>query len=71
MSAGTNIDWLLHIYFARRDFTRCKRLIERELYRHLNPEYLYFVKVSTAAADPTHTPSFHSKHNHLALANDE
>ncbi|XP_075169371.1 Bardet-Biedl syndrome 4 [Haematobia irritans] len=44
MSAGTNIDWLLHIYFARRDFPRCKRLIERELYRHLNPEYLYFVK---------------------------
>ncbi|XP_073846172.1 Bardet-Biedl syndrome 4 [Musca autumnalis] len=44
MSAGTNIDWLLHIYFARRDFVRCKRLIERELYRHLNPEYLYFVK---------------------------
>ncbi|XP_061400679.1 Bardet-Biedl syndrome 4 protein homolog [Musca vetustissima] len=44
MSAGTNVDWLLHIYFARRDFVRCKRLIERELYRHLNPEYLYFVK---------------------------
>uniref|UniRef100_A0A1I8Q8A9 Uncharacterized protein n=1 Tax=Stomoxys calcitrans TaxID=35570 RepID=A0A1I8Q8A9_STOCA len=44
MSAGTNVDWLLHIYFARRDFARCKRLIERELYRHLNPEYLYFVK---------------------------
>uniref|UniRef100_A0A1I8MMS2 Uncharacterized protein n=1 Tax=Musca domestica TaxID=7370 RepID=A0A1I8MMS2_MUSDO len=43
MSAGTNVDWLLHIYFARRDFGRCKRLIERELYRHLNPEYLYFV----------------------------
>ncbi|KNC21821.1 putative Bardet-Biedl syndrome 4 protein [Lucilia cuprina] len=44
MSAGTNIDWLLHIYFARKDFERCKKLIDRELYRHLNPEYLYFVK---------------------------
>uniref|UniRef100_A0A1B0A7I1 Uncharacterized protein n=1 Tax=Glossina pallidipes TaxID=7398 RepID=A0A1B0A7I1_GLOPL len=44
MSAGTNIDWLLHIYYSRRDFVRCKRLIDRELYKHLNAEYLYFVK---------------------------
>uniref|UniRef100_A0A1B0FKH8 Uncharacterized protein n=1 Tax=Glossina morsitans morsitans TaxID=37546 RepID=A0A1B0FKH8_GLOMM len=44
MSAGTNIDWLLHIYYSRRDFKRCKRLIDRELYKHLNAEYLYFVK---------------------------
>uniref|UniRef100_A0A1A9W2E1 Uncharacterized protein n=1 Tax=Glossina brevipalpis TaxID=37001 RepID=A0A1A9W2E1_9MUSC len=44
MSAGTNIDWLLHIYYSRRDFIRCKRLIDRELYKHLNAEYLYFIK---------------------------
>ncbi|XP_054738265.1 Bardet-Biedl syndrome 4 protein homolog [Anastrepha obliqua] len=44
MAAGTNIDWLLHLYYARRDFIRCRVIIERELYRSLNPEYLYFVK---------------------------
>ncbi|TMW54550.1 hypothetical protein DOY81_000344 [Sarcophaga bullata] len=44
MSAGTNVDWLLHIYFARRDFERCKKLIEHELFSYLNPEYLYFIK---------------------------
>ncbi|XP_017069307.1 Bardet-Biedl syndrome 4 protein homolog [Drosophila eugracilis] len=44
MPADANIDWLLHIYFTRREFTRCRRLIERELNRHLNPEYLYFVQ---------------------------
>lgn len=45
MAAGTNIDWLVHIYYARRDFMSCRVIIERELYRSLNPEYLYFVKV--------------------------
>lgn len=45
MPSDANIDWLLHIYFTRREFTRCRRLIERELNRHLNPEYLYFVQV--------------------------
>ncbi|XP_044571765.1 Bardet-Biedl syndrome 4 protein homolog isoform X2 [Drosophila ananassae] len=44
MPSDANIDWLLHIYFTRREFTRCRRLIERELNRHLNPEYLYFVQ---------------------------
>ncbi|XP_030368871.1 Bardet-Biedl syndrome 4 protein homolog [Scaptodrosophila lebanonensis] len=44
MPADANIDWLLHIYFTRRDFARCRRIIERELNRHLNPEYLYFVQ---------------------------
>lgn len=46
MPSDANIDWLLHIYFTRREFERCRRLIERELNRHLNAEYLYFVKVS-------------------------
>ncbi|KAH8300118.1 hypothetical protein KR044_010183 [Drosophila immigrans] len=44
MPSDANIDWLLHIYFTRREFERCRRLIERELNRHLNAEYLYFVK---------------------------
>ncbi|XP_034477098.1 Bardet-Biedl syndrome 4 protein homolog isoform X2 [Drosophila innubila] len=44
MPTDANIDWLLHIYFTRREFERCRRLIERELNRHLNAEYLYFVK---------------------------
>ncbi|XP_017038768.1 Bardet-Biedl syndrome 4 protein homolog isoform X2 [Drosophila ficusphila] len=44
MPSDANIDWLLHIYFTRREFTRCRRLIKRELNRHLNPEYLYFVQ---------------------------
>ncbi|XP_062128736.1 Bardet-Biedl syndrome 4 protein homolog isoform X2 [Drosophila sulfurigaster albostrigata] len=44
VKADANIDWLLHIYFTRREFERCRRLIERELNRHLNAEYLYFVK---------------------------
>nr|XP_014096723.1 Bardet-Biedl syndrome 4 protein homolog isoform X1 [Bactrocera oleae] len=44
MAAGTNIDWLLHLYYARRDFMRCRIIIERELHRSLNPEYMYFVK---------------------------
>ncbi|XP_070140794.1 BBSome complex member BBS4 homolog isoform X2 [Drosophila kikkawai] len=44
MPSDANINWLLHIYFTRREFTRCRRLIERELNRHLNPEYLYFVQ---------------------------
>ncbi|XP_022223260.1 Bardet-Biedl syndrome 4 protein homolog isoform X2 [Drosophila obscura] len=44
MPSDANIDWLLHIYFTRREFTRCRRLIERELNRHLNAEYLYFVQ---------------------------
>ncbi|XP_068147856.1 Bardet-Biedl syndrome 4 protein homolog [Drosophila tropicalis] len=44
MPGDANIDWLLHIYFTRREFKRCRRLIERELNRHLNPEYLYFVQ---------------------------
>lgn len=47
MAAGTNIDWLLHLYYARRDFMRCRIIIERELHRSLNPEYMYFVKVCT------------------------
>lgn len=46
MPTDANIDWLLHIYFTRREFERCRRLIARELNRHLNAEYLYFVKVS-------------------------
>ncbi|XP_054090634.1 Bardet-Biedl syndrome 4 protein homolog isoform X2 [Zeugodacus cucurbitae] len=44
MAAGTNIDWLLHLYYARRDFIRCRIIIERELRSSLNPEYMYFVK---------------------------
>ncbi|XP_039955122.1 Bardet-Biedl syndrome 4 protein homolog isoform X1 [Bactrocera tryoni] len=44
MAAGTNIDWLLHLYYARRDFIRCRLIIERELHRSLNPEYMHFVK---------------------------
>ncbi|XP_017494082.1 PREDICTED: Bardet-Biedl syndrome 4 protein homolog, partial [Rhagoletis zephyria] len=44
MAAGTNIDWLVHLYYARRDFIRCRIIIDRELYRSLNPEYLYYVK---------------------------
>ncbi|KAH8280327.1 hypothetical protein KR018_002873 [Drosophila ironensis] len=44
MPSDANIDWLLHIYFTRREFTRCRRIIGRELNRHLNPEYLYFVQ---------------------------
>ncbi|XP_067633927.1 Bardet-Biedl syndrome 4 protein homolog isoform X1 [Eurosta solidaginis] len=44
MAPGTNIDWLLHLYYARRDFVRCRIIIGRELYRSLNPEYIYFVK---------------------------
>ncbi|EDW33347.1 GL19930 [Drosophila persimilis] len=43
MPSDANIDWLLHIYFTRREFSRCRRLIGRELNRHLNAEYLYFV----------------------------
>lgn len=46
MPTDANIDWLLHIYFTRREFERCRRLIARELNRHLNAEYLYFIKVS-------------------------
>ncbi|XP_017865823.1 PREDICTED: Bardet-Biedl syndrome 4 protein homolog isoform X2 [Drosophila arizonae] len=42
MPTDANIDWLLHIYFTRRQFERCRRLIARELNRHLNAEYLYF-----------------------------
>ncbi|XP_018795702.1 PREDICTED: Bardet-Biedl syndrome 4 protein homolog isoform X2 [Bactrocera latifrons] len=44
MAAGTNIDWLLHLYYARSDFVRCRLIIERELHKSLNPEYMYFVK---------------------------
>ncbi|EDW58784.1 BBSome complex member BBS4 homolog isoform X1 [Drosophila virilis] len=44
MPADANIDWLLHIYFTRRQFEHCRRLIARELNRHLNAEYLYFVQ---------------------------
>ncbi|EDW08122.1 Bardet-Biedl syndrome 4 protein homolog isoform X1 [Drosophila mojavensis] len=44
MPTDANIDWLLHIYFTRRQFDRCRRLIARELNRHLNAEYLYFVQ---------------------------
>ncbi|XP_034651823.1 Bardet-Biedl syndrome 4 protein homolog [Drosophila subobscura] len=43
MPSDANIDWLLHIYFTRHEFGRCRRLIERELNRHLNAEYLHFV----------------------------
>lgn len=43
---ATNLNWLLHIYYARQDFDTCRNLISSQLEVHFNPEYLYFVKVS-------------------------
>ncbi|XP_055837084.1 Bardet-Biedl syndrome 4 protein homolog [Episyrphus balteatus] len=54
MSTSSNIDWLLHIYYARKDFTTCKAMIERELPEHLNPEYLFFVKGLIARDEGNH-----------------
>lgn len=46
MDPAGNFDWLLHIYYARQDFSSCEALIDQVLESQLNPEYLYFVRVS-------------------------
>ncbi|XP_037953653.1 Bardet-Biedl syndrome 4 protein homolog [Teleopsis dalmanni] len=67
MSAGSNIDWLLHIYFARKDFMRCKMLIDQELYKHLNPEYLYFVKGLIDREEGNHIEAMHNLQKAIEL----
>ncbi|KAL5288073.1 BBS4 family protein [Megaselia abdita] len=44
MDPAGNFDWLLHIYYARQDFSSCEALIDQLLDTQLNPEYLYFVR---------------------------
>ncbi|XP_055381761.1 Bardet-Biedl syndrome 4 protein homolog [Condylostylus longicornis] len=39
-----NLNWLLHIYYARQDFDMCRVLIERQLVENINADYLYFVR---------------------------
>lgn len=51
MDPSGNFDWLLHIYYARQDFTGCETLIDQLLETQLNPEYLYFVRVSVFKYD--------------------
>lgn len=46
MDPAGNFDWLLHIYYARQDFPSCEALIDQLLETQLNPEYLFFVRVS-------------------------
>lgn len=48
MDPAGNFDWLLHIYYARQDFSSCEVLIDQLLNTQLNPEYLYFVRVGFA-----------------------
>ncbi|XP_055920603.1 Bardet-Biedl syndrome 4 protein homolog [Eupeodes corollae] len=60
MSTADNIDWLLHIYYARRDFTTCKVIIEKELPDYLNPEYLFFIKGLIAREEGNHLEALRS-----------
>lgn len=45
MTAEYNLNWLLHKMFMIRDFDFCKNLIEQQMGRSHNHEYLFFVKV--------------------------
>lgn len=40
-----NLNWLIHIAYARRDFNYCKDVIAHQFSVTYDHEYLYFVKV--------------------------
>ncbi|XP_055708438.1 Bardet-Biedl syndrome 4 protein homolog [Phlebotomus papatasi] len=42
--AETNVNWLLYLMYARRDFSYCKLIIEEYLKKNYDTEYLYFVQ---------------------------
>lgn len=42
-----NLNWLIHMAYARRDFNYCKDVIGHQFSVTYDHEYLYFVKVSS------------------------
>lgn len=40
----TNLNWLLHMMYARQDYTACKSIIEKQMQENCNLEYLYFIQ---------------------------
>lgn len=43
-----NLNWLIHIAFARQDYKYCKEVIEYQFRETFDHEYLYYIKVNTA-----------------------
>lgn len=42
-----NLNWLIHMAYARRDFNYCKDVIGYQFQVTYDHEYLYFVKVNS------------------------
>lgn len=42
----SNLNWFLYYHYVRKDYDFCEQIIEKQLKEYLNPEYLYFIKVS-------------------------
>ncbi|XP_058461211.1 Bardet-Biedl syndrome 4 protein homolog isoform X2 [Malaya genurostris] len=42
--SNQNMNWLIHCLYTRKDYSLCKKLIDRQLTINYDKEYLYYVK---------------------------
>ncbi|GAB0094562.1 Bardet-Biedl syndrome 4 protein homolog [Sergentomyia squamirostris] len=63
----SNVNWLLYLMYARRDFKYCKLIIEEYLKRNYDMEYLYFVQGLIAREEGKMTDALKSFQNAIEL----
>lgn len=53
-ATGTNLNWLIHAFYARHDFAQCRSIIEKQLRQHVDKEYGWLVKglIARSEGDP-------------------
>ncbi|XP_059612656.1 Bardet-Biedl syndrome 4 protein homolog [Phlebotomus argentipes] len=66
-SVECNVNWLLYLMYARRDFNYCKLIIEEYLKRNYDAEYLHFVQGLIAREEGRMTDALKGFQNAIEL----
>ncbi|XP_055689570.1 Bardet-Biedl syndrome 4 protein homolog [Lutzomyia longipalpis] len=65
--SDSNVNWLLYLMYARRDFSYCKLIIEEYLKKNYDTEYLYFVQGLIAREEDRMTDALKCFQNAIEL----
>lgn len=64
---ASNLNWLIHAYYARNDFKVCERIIEQQQRNHVDKEFSYRIKGMIARSDGRFLESLHNLQQSINL----